>query len=311
MPIPNQWFAWFNGKIMPEQDVRVPFRDRGFLYGDAVFDTTRTFNHRLFKVKEHVDRLYKSLAYVRMDPGISPKEFIDASEEVAALNLKHMPKNEDIWVTQRVSRGLDEYAREMWPDYRSPMVMVECRVLPFRERARFFRDGLPVVIPSIRRPGPDVLSPRAKANQYLNFILADLEAKSMQPDAVSVLLDTNGNLAEGRGNNIFIVKDGTLYTPKEQFVLPGISRATAMMLAQGLKIPVVEKDLDVYDAMTADEAFLTSTSWCICPISTVNGAKIGRFGDGKIPGPVTKKLTDAYVKLVDFDWVGQYLRYLN
>jgi branched-chain amino acid aminotransferase len=307
----DAWCCWFNGAIVPEREARVPFRDRGFLYGDAVFDTTRTFGHRIFKLAEHIARLYRSLAYLRIDPGLSPEKMADISEEVTARNLKLIGKDEDFWVTQRVSRGLDEHARETWPGYPSPSVIVECRMLPFRQRARFFRDGVDVVTPSVRRTPPDSISPRAKTDNYLNLILGQLEVEGANPDAIPVLLDTHGNLAEGRGNNVFVVRDGAVYTPREQFVLPGISRRTVMDLADGLGIPVVEKDLDLYDATTADEAFLTSTSWCICPVRAVNGARVGARANGAVPGPVTKKLIDAYVQLVGFDWYGQYLRYVN
>lgn len=302
----DNWYCWLNGKVMAERDALIPFRDRGFKYGDAVFDTTRTFSHRIFKLKEHIERLYKSLAYLRIEPDLTPAALMAASEEVANLNLKSVPEDEDIWITQRVSRGIDE--RDLWPDYPACTVIIECRPLPFRERARNYRDGLDVITATVRRTPPEAISPRAKTNNYLNFVIAELEVKDRNPDAHALLLDTNGNLAEGRGSNIFLVKDGVVYTPREQFVLPGISRQTVIDLAREMKLDVVEKDLDLYDAFTADEAFITSTSWCACPVGTINGARIG---NGTIPGPVTKSLMDAYVKYVDCDWVGQYLRFLN
>ena len=148
------------------------------------------------------------------------------------------------------------------------------------------------------------MSPRAKMHNYINVILADLEVKAQNPDAHAVLLDTNGNLCEGMGSNIFIVKDGALITPKSQFVLGGISRETTLELAHELDISVEEADIDVFDAYTADEAFVTSTSFCICAVATINGAPIG---DGSVPGPVTDRLQSAYSGLVGIDIVGQYL----
>jgi branched-chain amino acid aminotransferase len=112
-----------------------------------------------------------------------------------------------------------------------------------------------------------------------------------------------GNFAEGIGSNFFTVKDGVIHTPRSKFVLGGISRETVMELAAGLGIPVVEDDIDPFDAYVADEVFLTSTSLCICGVRTVNGKPIA---DGNTPGPITKALTDAYVDFVDFDWVSQY-----
>jgi branched-chain amino acid aminotransferase len=139
-------------------------------------------------------------------------------------------------------------------------------------------------------------------------VLGDIEAKSYNPDAVGVLLDTNGNLSEGRGSNIFVVGGDCVRTPREQYVLPGISRATAIDLARETGIAIEETDIDLFDAFTADEVFITSTSFCICPVGTMNGRRIG---NGGVPGPVTKRLMDAYVALVDCDWVDQYLRNLS
>jgi branched-chain amino acid aminotransferase len=123
-----------------------------------------------------------------------------------------------------------------------------------------------------------------------------------------VLLDHHGNLCEGLGSNVFVVRDGELSTPHERFVLPGVSRATVIELAEGLGIPWREADLDLYDAYNADEMFLTSTSLCICPVRSVNGSTIA---GGTIPGPITRRLTDAYIQLVDCDFVGQYLRHIG
>ena len=110
------------------------------------------------------------------------------------------------------------------------------------------------------------------------------------------------------GSNIFIVKDGQVFTPKSQFVLGGISRETAIEVAATNDIDVAEADLDLYDAMTADEIFLTSTSLCICPVRSVDGAVLG--GD-RVPGPITKALINAYIDLVDYDFVAQYLKRLE
>lgn len=299
--------AYFNGAIVPERDVRVPFRDRGFKYGDAVFDTTRTFGHRVFKLREHLDRLYRSLRYLRIDPGLSPAELHAITEEVVRRNLPLLEPDEDYWVTQRVTRGLDAADRAVFGQ-EGPTVIVECLPLPLRERAHLYRDGIRVVVPSVRRAAPDVLSPRTKTNNYLNVIVGDLEAKARDPQAWAILLDANGNLAEGIGSNLFLVRDGALHTPREQQVLAGISRQTVMDLAREAGIPVHERDLDLFDAYTADEAFLTSTSLCVCPVRSINGVEMG---EGRVPGPVTRRLTEAYCRLVDFDFVAQYLKRLE
>src|SRR5713101_7295731 len=281
MATAGQRIAYFNGRFVPESQVLVPFRDRGFKYGDAVFDTTRTFGHRVFKLAEHVDPLYRPLRYLRIDPGIAPAELVAITEEVLRQNLVLLGPDEDYWVSQRISRGLDAAAREVWPQT-GATVIVECLPLPLRDRASLYRDGIRVVTPAVRRTAPEAMSPRAKTHNYLNVVLGDLEAKSRDPEAWAVLLDTNGHLAEGIGSNIFLVRDGVIRTPRE--------------------------DLDLFDAYGADEAFLTSTSLCICPVQSVNGIAPR---SGAVPGPVTRQLTDAYRRFVDYDFVAQYLKHLD
>ncbi len=303
----SERIAYFNGRFVPESQVLVPFRDRGFKYGDAVFDTARTFGHRVFKLPEHVERLYRSLAYLRIDCPLTPARMVEVTEEVLRRNLPLLEPDDDYWVTQRVSRGLDARDREIWGQD-GPTVIVECTPLPLRQRAPLFRDGIRVLVPSVRRTAPEALSPRAKTHNYLNMIAGDLEVKARDPEAWAVLLDVNGNLAEGIGSNVFLVRGGAVCTPRERFVLAGISRETVIALARESGLPVVERDLDLFDAYTADEAFLTSTSLCVCPVQSVNGVAIG---GGGVPGPITRQLTDAYRRLVDHDFVAQYLKRLE
>jgi len=301
----NERVAYFNGRIVPESEVAIPLRDRGFLYGDAVFDTTRTFNHKPFRLKEHVERLYRSLGYLRIDPRIAPDRLVAISEEVLEQNLHLLDRDEDTWLSQRVTRGLRAGHGDAQPE---PTVIVESWPLPLAERASLFRDGIAVVVPPTRRTGPDMLSPRAKTHNYLNLVVGDMEAKAADPLAWAVLLDAQGHLAEGIGSNIFLVRDGMLMTPQDRFVLPGVSRATVMDLAKEIGIACVERDIDLYDAYTADEAFLTSTSLCICPVRSIHGRKVNH---PDLPGPVTQRLIDAYIKLVSCDFIAQYRRHLD
>lgn len=304
----NERVAYHNGRFLPESEVLVPFRDRGFVYGDAAFDTTRTFRHRPFKVAEHIERLYRSLRYLRIEPGLTPAELAAITEQVLERNRHLLGPDEDYWVTQRISRGLKPVADGPFEQV-GPTVIVECQPLPLRERAPLFRDGIKVVVPSMRRTSPDAFSPRAKTHNYLNLILADQEVRGRDPEAWAVLLDQHGHLCEGQGSNIFLVRGGELLTPRERFVLPGVSRRTVIELAEGAGLPWREADLDLYDAHTADECFLTSTSLCICPVVSVNGVPIG--DPGRVYGPVTRRLCDAYAASVDCDFVGQYLARLD
>jgi branched-chain amino acid aminotransferase len=306
MPVrANERVAWFNGELMPEREVRIPFRDSSWIYGDGCFDMTRTFNHRLFKVKEHVERLYRSLKYLRIDPGFGPARMCELTEEVFERNRHLLGEDDDYWVAQRISRGVKPSPGDNL-DHHGPNVVLECNPLPLVQRAKLFKEGIRVVVPAQRRVPPDSLTPRAKTHNYLNLIVATQAVEALDPEAWAVLLDVNGNLAEGMGSNIFVVKDGEILTPREQFVLPGVSRQTVIDLARDEGLSLREADIDLYDAYNADEAFLTSTSLCICPVTHLNGQRIGP--DGQIWGPVTQRLTDAYKRFVDHDFVAQYLR---
>lgn len=301
----NHRVAFFNGRFVPEREVVLPFRDRGFKYGDAAFDMTRTFHGRPFRLKEHVARLYRSLRYLRIDPGLRPEEMEEISEQVLDRNRHFLTPDTDFWVGQRVSRGVDAVGDEGW-EHTGPNIIVECIPLPLKARARLFRDGIDIVVPPTRRAAPEALSPRAKTHNYLNLITADLEAKSQDREAWSVLLDSQGHLAEGIGSNIFLVHDGAVTTPHAQWVLPGISRQAVIDLCGELGIACRESDLDLYDAATADEIFMTSTSLCICPVRSI----AGRALPGPLPGPLTTRLAEAYARMVNCDFTAQYLSHL-
>jgi len=281
----------------------IPFRDRSWKYGDGAFDMTRTFEGRPFRLKEHIDRFYRSLRYLQIDPGLSPKEMVAHSEEVVARNEHLRPAVGDWWVGQRVSRGVDAVGDEGW-DHTGPNVVIELTPLPLKRRARYFRDGADVMMTAMRRTSPTMLSPRAKMHNYLNMIVAEMPVRAANRDAWAILPDENGNLAEGLGSNIFIVRNGGLLTPREHYVLPGVSRQMTMDLAAKLDLPCHERDIDLFDAETADEMFITSTSLCIMPVRSFNGCKVA---DGRVPGPVTARLMKAYSDEVGCDFVRQYL----
>ena len=297
--------VYFNGEFLPENRVGISIYDRGFLYGDAVFDATRTFAGQTFRLDRHINRLYDSLRYLRIDVGLSKAEMTEATEAVVAHNHPLLPAGQDMWVMQRISRGVEAPNRA---GGMTPTILIESHAIPFAARAPLYRDGARISTPSVPRIPPRFVSPRAKTHNYLNLILGELEAHGEDPGAWAILLDEFGNLTEGRGSNIFLVKDGVAMTPKSQYVLEGVTRNQTLELAAGLGIPTAECDLDLYDAYTADEAFLTSTSLCICPVSAVNGAPVA---DGAVPGPITHRLMTAFSDLVGIDFAEQYLAHLS
>jgi branched-chain amino acid aminotransferase len=302
----NERMVYLNGDYVPESQATVHVHDRGFIFGDAVFDTARTFNGEIYRLKDHLDRLMRSLRYLRIDAGLNAAEIAAISEEVVARNRHLLADNEDYWIFQRITRGSN------FPDgpggRAGATVIVLCVPLPFGARAALFRDGIDVVIPATRRVAPDALSPNAKTNNYLNLIVAGQESQLTRPDSWPVLLDSRGFLCEGSGSNIFLVRDGVVMTPLEQQVLPGISRKVVLELCQRLDIPCLETDLAPFDVATADEAFISSTSLCMCPVRGFDGHAVAV---PDIPGPVTARLMAAYAEEVGFDFVGQYLAHLD
>lgn len=304
---PNERISYFNGEYVPESHVLVPFRDRGFRWGDGVFDTERTVEGRIFKLREHIDRLFRSLRYLRIEIEETPEQIAAISEELVRRNLPLLPDGEDFWVFQNISRGADWVGDE--PNLRrGPTVIVHVQPLPLKSRARLFRDGIELMTAPIRRTAPEAQSPRAKMTNYINVTLADMHVKGQNPDAWATMLDANGHLNEGTGQNLWLVRDGALYTPRGSMVLEGVSRATVFEIAAALGIPAHEADLDLFDAYTADEAFLSSTSLCICPVSSLDGRKPAAAA---IPGPVTRRLMDGYRDLLQFDFEGQYTQFLE
>ena len=303
----NERVVYINGEIVPESWALISFRDRSFKYGDGCFDTTRTFGHRIFKMREHIERFFKSMRYLQIEIKVSPSELAVITEDILARNLALIGPDDDYWVTQRVSRGAEIPGGDVY-ELGGPTLIVECTPLPLKARAHYFRDGINVSVPSVRRASPDALNPRAKTHNYLNLLLGDQEVRRTNPSAWAILLDHNGNMSEGVGSNIFIVQDGEIYTPLDQYVLCGVSRETVIEQAKKIGVPVVKRDISLYDAYNADEVFITSTSFCICPVRSVNGIVPC---DPSVPGPITKALTKAYVDLVQFDFVEQYLKRLK
>ena len=178
----NERVVYMNGEIMPESSAVVSFRDRSFRYGDGGFDTTRTFGHRIFKLDQHLDRFYKTMRYLQLDIGVPQKKLAEITEDVLQRNLHLLDAHEDYWVSQRVSRGTDVPGGDVYQSA-GPTLIVECTPLPLKARAHYFRDGIDVMVPSVRRASPDTINPRAKTHNYLNLLLGDQEVRRSNPKA--------------------------------------------------------------------------------------------------------------------------------
>jgi len=292
--------AYFNGDFVPESQVLISPNDRGFRLGDVVFDVERTFNGKVWRLTEHMNRLYRSLRYLSIDIGMPKERMVEITEEVIRRNEPLREPGGDFWVRQFVTRGIMERGYRAI-DAGSPTVCVVMTPIGFGSFAHLYDQGATVLFPKARAYSSDSVDPKIKSYNRLNFVLAQLEVEHADPDAYPVLLDQQGNITENVGANFFVVTDGVLRTSRDASILQGISRMTTIELAKQLGIPVVEEELQPYDAYTADEAFLTTTSYMILPVRSVDE----RGMTEGVPGPITQRLTAAWSERVGLDIVDQ------
>jgi branched-chain amino acid aminotransferase len=297
--------VYLNGAFVPESDAKVSVLDSGFNAGDGVYDVTRTFRHKPFKLREHTERLFRSLQYTRIDCGMSLEEMEKTTLEVLERNKPLLRENEDCALWQVVSRGVRSSTGNRVSGRAT--VTVYSVIVNFPEFASFYVEGAPLVIPSTRRIPPQCLESKAKITNKMNHNMAAFEAKQGDPRAIPLMLDIDGNLSETSAHNVFLVVDGKLCTPSDRNVLGGITKATIFELAKQLGVEAIEGNFTPFDLYNAEEAFLASTSPTFIPIKTVNGAKISKV----VPGPVTLRLIGAWNKMVGMDIVDQALSHLE
>ncbi len=281
----SELLIYYNGDFVPKSQATTSVYDHGFLYGDGVFEGIRAYNGRVFKLREHVDRLYDSARAIALDIPISRDEMEEAI-------LETLRKNDltDAYIRPIVSRGVGDLGLDP-RKCPKPNIYIICQ-----EWGAMYGDlyevGLTGVTVSVRRNSCDALSPNIKSLNYLNNILAKIEANEKGGDE-AIFFDQNGYLSEGSGDNIFIIKDDKVYTPPTINNLKGITRATAIELLADMGIETNVENLGMFDLYTADEIFVTGTAAEAAPLVKVDGRPIG---NGK-PGPITKKMVKAFEKI--------------
>ena len=302
----SEFTAYFNGEWVPNNEVVISPFDRGFTMGDVVFDVERTFNGGIFRLDDHMDRLYRSLQYSRIDPGLTQDEMTELTRELVRRNEELRPPGGDFTVRQVVTRGTTVSGAQgnVVDDLRSTVINMVAAI-DFSLYANYYETGASVVIPGARSYSSDSLDPKVKHYSRANFVQAQLQVADVDPHAYPVLLDQRGNISENVAGNFFIVTDGVLRTSRDQSILQGVSRKVAIELADQLEIPIVEEDLQPYDAYTADEAFLTTSSYQLLPVSTVDRRRVG----DEVPGPVSRQLLAAWSELAGIDIVDQALNW--
>lgn len=278
-------YIYIDGKFYTKENAKVSVYDHGLLYGDGVFEGIRAYNGRIFRLDEHIDRMYDGARAIMLEPPVSKdkmKEII--KETLRKNNLK------DAYIRPIITRGVGDLGLD---PRKCPKSSVICIAVTWGAMyGDLYEKGLTAITVSVRRNAPEALPTNIKSLNYLNNILAKIEANIKGGDE-AIMFDVRGNIAEGSGDNIFLVKKGKMYTPFTQIDLNGVTRGAVLDLSLKLKIPVVEANLGYFDLYTADEVFVTGTAAEIGPITKIDGRVIGT---GK-PGPVTKKLMKAYTEL--------------
>ena len=273
---------YFNGKMLPHSQAVTELQGRDMQSVVGLYDTERTFNGQVFKLTEHLKRLYEGLEVAKIDPGISLQEMEKASHEVLEANRPMLDSDDEFTITQIVSlsqAGVTDVQRGV-------NVAMYCQPLDFSEFAEAYVNGVRLATPvTYNVPG----------------LLDQGGGKLDVREAIPLMTNAEGDITETSGATFMFVQDGRIKLPDRGNILAGISMQTVLELAEAEGIPVDEGDYTTYHAYIADEAFISSTRYCLLPVASLNEVQVG----DEMPGPVTKRLLDAWRELVDLDFVKQ------
>ncbi|MFC1931082.1 branched-chain-amino-acid transaminase [Chloroflexota bacterium] len=284
----KEWIAYVNGEYVPQSEAKLSIFDHGVLYGDGVFDSWCAWNGYLFMMDEHIDRLYRSIHFFQIDMPLSKEELKKIVIKVVETNGE---KNQ--YIKCMVTRGVGPRPL-LSPIGCKTSVVVFSRPYQWLTEPGQEEKTVKAKITSIRRTPPQCLDPKAKNLNYANLVLAKMEALNTGADE-AIMLDINGFVNEGPGYNLFVVKQGKIYTPPTENVLVGITLEAVFDIAKREDLEVTETRLIPYDIYTADEVFFTSTAGGIIPVVEVDGRTIS---SGK-PGPISKRLSNIYFEMLE------------
>ena len=283
--------AYVNGKYVLLEKASISILDLGFTNSEMIYDTFRTFNKVPYFVDEHLERLKYSSQYAGIKINISIPKIKKIINLLLKKNLKFLKKDEDLWCFLRFTR--------------SGSAVIEMRKINFSNYAPFYKNGLRLHVPKLKRIPPEYLDPRFKnSSSYFTLSLAREEIWKFDRKANAILLDKNNNINEGYGFNIFFIKNKTLYTPKSKYVLPGITRKKVIEMSKKLKMKTLEKNISLKEVKLFDECFVTATGWGICSVKSLNKKK---FKEKKY----TKQIQQSFSKHVELNIINQYLSFLK
>jgi len=280
--------VYIDGKFHPKSEAKVSVYDHGLLYGDGVFEGIRAYDNVVFKLKEHVERLFESAHSIMMQIPITQMQMIEA-----VVNTLKKNKLKNSYIRLVVTRGVGDLGLDPRKCAKATVIIITEPMITLHSEEKKEK-GITAIVTWVKRDPVDATSHEVKSLNYLNSVLAKIESNAAGADE-AICLDKTGFVCEGVAENIFIVKNGEVITPPTSTgALRGITRTVIMKLAERLGYPVIERNVTPYELFTADEVFLTGTAAEITPVKEVNKRIIG---DGKL-GPITKKLLFEFNKMV-------------
>ncbi|HYM24295.1 MAG TPA: branched-chain-amino-acid transaminase [Vicinamibacterales bacterium] len=277
---------YVDGDFLPESGAAVSVLDHGLLYGDGIFEGIRAYNGRVFRLERHIERLFDSAKAIRLEMPLPPQDI-----ERVVVDACRQNRIQDGYIRLVVTRGAGDLTLSPRSCTKPSLIVIAREVAPLFGRAE--REGIALATSAFRRNPPDALSPSIKSLNYLNNVLARIEAHDKGADE-ALLLDRDGYVAEGTADNIFIVTERALVSPPTPTNLRGITRETILRLAADLGVRTEERRFALFDLWTAREAFICGTFAEVAPVRSVDGRLIG---SGE-PGPTTRRLMAAYGELV-------------
>ena len=294
--------AYLSGQWVPFPNLRLPVYDLGIMQGATLTERLRTVRHKPYLVEQHLDRLQRGLKQVGLTIPESPPELAKIIDELIERNRHLIPTDGDVAVVLFVTAGIAAGdAQGFAPAEPRPTVCVYTAPLAFAAWANWHAAGVSLVIPPVQQVPSEVVSASIKHRSRLHWYLADKLARETQPGSMALLLDNHGCVTETSSGNLFVVQNGDVITPTERATLPGISQQVVLDLCGEIGIPSRRADLTPNDVTSANEAFLTSSTYCIVPVAALNGQPIGTA----VPGPVTERLLAAWSDRIGVDIAGQ------
>ena len=299
--------VYLNGEFVSEADAKISIFDSALMYGDMVFEVTRTFNGKPFRLRDHLERLYAGLKILEIDCGLTIDEMEEATLRTIEVNRPCFPDGLDFQIMHDVSRGVLSYYQSVFPEGSHRTITINCWPLRWHLAAvaDAYEAGIHAVIPSQRSVPARLIDPKIKNRSRIYYEVANLQVKKVDPKALALLTDEDGFITEGTGANFFIAKGGELFTPEPRNILRGVTRQAIMELAAELGLCCYERNLEPYDVATADEAFFVTTPFVLLPATRFNTQPVGT---GAV-GPTTQRLLNAWSEMVSVDIVAQAKRY--